>query len=111
MKITIDVSEDCECTASPWWVIVDPMQNMRCSVDHAAAQIVGPFFSREEAESELTVTKYNYSKRARVYCKSGCYTRQYKEAWRKHAQKQISRKVFWFKVLPYKLWAWLREVK
>lgn len=108
MRITIEVSEDRECTDSPWWVIVDPQQNMRRNVDLAAACIEGPFFSRQEAEDELRTTHYNYSKRACVYCMSGYHTRQYKAAWRKFDERLIDRKVFWFKVMPYKLWTWLR---
>ena len=74
MKITIDVSEKNEGTAAPYWLILDPKQNMSHSVDML---ITGPFFSREEAESVLHRTKYNYSHRAIVYCMSGCYTDQY----------------------------------
>ena len=77
MKIEIEVSEDCEGTASPWWMILDPHQNMRCSLHSLAGQITGPFFSREEAELVLKQRRHHYSDRARVFCHSGCYTHQY----------------------------------
>jgi len=83
LKISLEISEANECTSFPWWVIVDPLKNMRLDVDTAAAQIEGPFFSREEAEAELKATHYNYSKRACVYCMSGYHSRQYKEAYKK----------------------------
>ena len=112
MKITLEVSENNECTAEPWWVIVDPHQNMECNVDMAAGDITGPFFSREEAESTLRATHYNYSKRACVYCKSGYYTRQYKAACRKASRpwydRPILRDLMWFKYLPYKFGQWLK---
>lgn len=78
--IMIDVSEKNEGTRAPWWAIVDPRQNMRCSVHEAAGQITGPFFSREEAQGFLTATRYNFSDRAQVYCLSGTYSRQYRDA-------------------------------
>ena len=53
MKITIEVSEKNEGTSAPYWLILDPKQNMPCSVGVLGGQIVGPFFSREEAENEL----------------------------------------------------------
>lgn len=82
MKITLEVSEDCEATESPWWAIVDPSQNMRAGLACAAGQITGPFFSRAEAEAQLKLTRYNYGKHANVWCFSGYHSRQYKEALR-----------------------------
>lgn len=80
MKIEIEVSEDCEGTSYPWWFICDPRQNMRLDLAVAAINIVGPFFSRAEAENELAATSYNYSHRAQVWCGSGYRSRSYKEA-------------------------------
>ncbi len=82
MKITLEVSEENEATSFPWWAIVEPRQNMSVDLSRAAGQITGPFFSREEAEDELKATRYNYSKRAAVWCFSGCYSRRYQEAVR-----------------------------
>jgi hypothetical protein len=77
MKVTIEVSEKNECTAAPYWLILDPKQNMDCDVHWLASQIAGTFFSREEAQVELDNTRYNYSKRAVVFCMSGHYSKQY----------------------------------
>ena len=66
-----------EGTAAPWWMIIDPRQNMRCDIYEAASYITGPFFSREDAESFLKATRYNFSSRAKVYCHSGCYSKKY----------------------------------
>ena len=82
MKIEIEVSDINEATASPWWMILDPKQNMTCDVYHLASQITGPFFSREEGELILKQRRHHYSDRARVFCASGCYTHQYDDACR-----------------------------
>ena len=115
MKITLDVSEDNECTSEPWWAILDPSFYASNNVDYLAGCIEGPFFSREEAQAELDATRYNYSKRACVYCMSGYHTRQYKaacrEARRPWYDRPILRDLFWFKYLPYKFGEWLRGRK
>ena len=93
MKIEIEVSEDNEGTAAPWWLIVDPKQNMDCS--HAAVamgMITGPYFSREAAEEYLRRTRYNFSKRAVVWCSSGCYSEEYLMAI-KRAEKKCGRRM------------------
>lgn len=88
MKIEVDVTGDNEATAYPWWAIVDPAQNMRADLAHAAGQITGPFFSRDEAEGFLKATRYNFSKRAKVWCFSGTYSYQYREAFRAAEKRQ-----------------------
>ena len=80
MKIEIDVSEDNEGSANPWWAIVDPKQNMSMDVHVAADQITGPFFSRDDAQFFLETTRYNFSHRAKVYCFSGYKSNQYRRA-------------------------------
>ncbi len=66
-----------EATRAPWWAILDPAQNMNCDVYHLASQITGPFFCREDAERWLKNTRYNFGKRAVVFCFSGCYSHEY----------------------------------
>jgi hypothetical protein len=78
MKIEIEISEENESTAEPYWLILDPNQNMRIDINILASQITGPFFSREEAEAELSSRRYAYGKKAKVYCMSGYNSRQYK---------------------------------
>ena len=73
---------DNESTESPYWLILDPRQNMGCDVHLLACQITGPFFSREDAEIQLKRTSYNYSERARVYCLSGYHSEKYKKLCR-----------------------------
>jgi len=80
MLITIERSAENEATAYPYWLIIDPRQMMAPSVDAVAGMVVGPFFSRQEAEDELTGCPHRYSKRARVYCHSGHRTRVYRDA-------------------------------
>lgn len=82
MRIELEVSNENEGTDAPYWLILDPRQNIRCSIDALAGMITGPFFSREEAQSHLTARSYNFSHRARVYCHSGYYSTQYKTAIR-----------------------------
>lgn len=80
MNITLTVSEENEATSYPWWIIVDPRQSFRCNPHEIASMITGPFFSRKEAQDFLDATRYNFSKRAVVYCASGHNSRQYREA-------------------------------
>ncbi len=60
-----------EATAYPYWMIIDPIQMMRPTLGGVASMVSGPFFSREEAENKLKAQRYNYTKRAAVYCCSG----------------------------------------
>ena len=83
MKIELDVSMDNEGTNAPWWMIVDPCQMMSPNAAEVAmGMVTGPFFSREEAKSELTNRRYDYGSDAVVWCASGCNTKQYLQAWR-----------------------------
>jgi len=68
---------DNEATRAPYWLILDPKQNM--SLDHhwMGSMITGPFFCRKDAEDFLAATRYNFSKRAVVYCLSGYQSRKY----------------------------------
>ena len=68
---------DNEGTAAPYWVILDPKQNMGCDLYMLASQITGIFFCREDAENYLSAKKHHYSDRARVFCHSGHYSRKY----------------------------------
>jgi hypothetical protein len=94
MEIKIEVSDENEGTAEPWWVIVDPKQMM--SPDPYAVMmnmVTGPFFSREEAQSVLAGRRHHFSSRAVVYCASGCDTIQYRKAYREAeavARKEVS---------------------
>jgi len=71
-------NSDREATAAPYWLILDPSQNMRCNIDEMAGGITGPFFSRKDAEDILILRKHHYSKKARVYCLSGHNSWKYK---------------------------------
>ena len=81
IKNTLSAADN-EATESPYWLILDPSQNMRCDVHELASQITGPFFSREDAESFLAATRYNFSERAKVYCMSGYHSFKYKKFYR-----------------------------
>ena len=83
MKIELEVSEENESTDSPYWLILDPQQNLSCDVYRLAGQITGPFFSRETAQAHLIRRRHAFSKRAVVYCHSGYYSQDYKRALRK----------------------------
>jgi len=82
MKIELEISEDCEATSAPYWLILDPKQNLRTDreASHAiASMITGPFFSRNAAQHVLDTQRYNFGKGAVVYCCSGHNTTQYAE--------------------------------
>ena len=64
-------------TRSPYWLILDPRQNMRCDIHELGGMITGPFFCRKDASDFLERTRYNFSDRAEVYCMSGCYSFKY----------------------------------
>jgi rhodanese-related sulfurtransferase len=70
---------DPESTSYPYWMILDPRQTLRIDPHYLASMITGPFFSREDAESYLKQTSYNFSKNAVVYCASGYYSKKYKK--------------------------------
>ena len=79
-QVICDTLANCtnnEATRSPYWLILDPKQNMNCDVYNLASQISGPFFSREDAENYLKSRCYNYSDRAVVFCHSGYYSKKY----------------------------------
>ena len=73
---------DNEGTESPWWAIVMPRQIMSKNAEQIAQCIVGVFFSRESAENHLNSRRYEYGNDAIVYCFSGYWSRQYKQAVR-----------------------------
>ena len=70
-------SADNEGSRAPWWSIIEPTQLFRIDHHQIAGMITGPFFCREDAEDFLKRTKYNFSKHARVFCHSGCYSKKY----------------------------------
>ena len=70
----IKLSEDCEATAYPFWIIIDPGQNFHVNsygVENIAHMITGIWFSRDAAQSHLDHKRHRFSKNARVYCHSG----------------------------------------
>ena len=86
MIIELEISEQNESTAYPWWMIIDPQQNFKTNnegIHSIAHMITGPFFSRAEAEAELKVRRYAYGKNAKVFCDSGYNTIAYRNAIRK----------------------------
>lgn len=88
MKIELEVSDKNEGTASPWWMIIDPKQMLKPDVAQVAmGMVTGPFFSREEAEEYLKYKRYNFTKRAVVWCASGCYSGQYDSKYREADKK------------------------
>lgn len=82
MKITLEVSEKNEGTESPWWAIINPTFGTTGNPERVAQCITGPFFSREAAQNHLEARSYAFSKKAIVYCFSGYWSNQYKNAIR-----------------------------
>ena len=72
-----------EGTDSPYWLILDPAQNMACDVHQLAAQITGVFFCRKDAEDHLSSRRQGFSDRAIVFCHSGYWSTKYKLLCRK----------------------------
>lgn len=71
-----------ECTRAPYWLILDPVQNMSCDCHALANQITGPFFCRDDAENHLKTRRYAFSKRAVVYCLSGYESEKWDNLWK-----------------------------
>ena len=82
MRIKIDLSEKNEGTDCPYWLILDPMQMTSPSFTLLSSMITGPFFSRESAEAHLDGRRYAFGKRAVVFCMSGYWSHEYKNAIR-----------------------------
>lgn len=87
MKIELEVSEKNESTDSPYWLIIDPKQSMKADFQAIASMITGPFFSREDGERHLRERRYAFTDRAVVYCLSGYWSSQYKEALKSKVSK------------------------
>jgi hypothetical protein len=79
LQVKLDISEKNEGTSYPWWVILTPVwaTRKRLSTADVFNAVYGPFFSREEAESELNSRRHFYGKYACVWCMSGCYSKKY----------------------------------
>jgi hypothetical protein len=78
-KIVIDVSEEYEGTTYPRWCI---LERERCKRGAPIENcIVGPFFSREEAEDSLRTNKHLFDNSAEIWCLSGYLSGQYKMAF------------------------------
>jgi hypothetical protein len=91
MKIEIELSEENEGTSAPWWVIIDPKQNLsksREATHNIASMITGPFFSRQEAEDHLTARSHAFGCNAVVFCMSGYWSREYGEAIKKAKEQK-----------------------
>jgi hypothetical protein len=73
---------DNECTAYPWWAIVDPRPGLvrkEHALGHFASAITGPFFSRAAAEEVLRTRRHRFGANAQVYCFSGHMSPDYRE--------------------------------
>jgi hypothetical protein len=78
----IKISNKNEQTRDPFWIIIDPRQNFNTNEDgiyNIANMITGVFFSRESATEYLRVNPHHYSKNAKVFCHSGCYSKDWIE--------------------------------
>ena len=73
---------DNEGSRAPWWSIIDPKQLFELDHHKVASMVTGPFYCRKDAEEFLQRTKYNFSKHARVFCHSGCYSKKYENLCR-----------------------------
>lgn len=82
MKIQLEISEENESTSYPWWVIIVPTWTTKGIISDVdiCHHIEGPFFSRQEAQTELGSRRHFYGKRAAVYCLSGYCSGQYRRA-------------------------------
>lgn len=80
-QLSLSVSLVNEGTRAPWWMILDPQGSRRGDVGGLAAQIRGPFFSREEAQEHLDAIRHKVGPDALVWCDSGHESAQYARAY------------------------------
>ncbi len=80
MKIEIEISEEVEGTAYPYWLILDPRQMFKPDHHILSSMVTGPFFSREEATLYLNHKRHHFSKRATVYRASAHGSFRYRDA-------------------------------
>ena len=69
-----------ESTSYPFWMIIDPSQNFKTDEDGIYAianMITGIWFSREAAENYMKIKAHHFSKNAKVFCHSGCYSQDW----------------------------------
>jgi len=75
-----------EGTSYPFWIIIDPRQNLETTtiqgLHNIASQITGVFFSRKDAEDFLKQTRYNFGEHAKVYCHSGHNSQEWRELFK-----------------------------
>ena len=79
----IKIIGDNEGTSYPYWIIIDPKQNFKTNdqgVHNISGMIEGVWFSRKAAEDYLKARSYEYSKNARVFCKSGYWSTDWRKA-------------------------------
>lgn len=74
-------SGDNEATAAPWWAILCPHKlgsrpGYR-TVHLMGSAIIGPFFSREDAEQHRQARIHDYGETSSVYCLSGYHSGDY----------------------------------
>jgi hypothetical protein len=68
-----------EITSYPWWFICNT-SGSPVRPDFIPLLIIGPFFSRKEADREIQAHSYRYHRKAFVFCGSGFDTETYKTA-------------------------------
>jgi len=112
LKIELELSELNEGTESPWWAILNPHQNFEVNergIHNIASMITGPFFSREEAQRFLSLTRYNFSRHAVVFCFSGYHSRQYREACREAKKPIVKENRDTLKRIVDVCWSWINN--
>lgn len=82
MKIQLEVSDRCEGTSYPWWIILDPGHMWTGTIDGIASMVTGPFFSRESALAHLCAREHAFTDKARVYCHTGHHSPEYVQAFK-----------------------------
>lgn len=81
MKVVLNVPREEEGCRYPYWLIIDPWQNMGCTVEGVTDKLKGPFFCRGAAERYLSKHGYQFSERVKIVCLSGEDSLQYKNAF------------------------------
>jgi hypothetical protein len=63
---SFNVKSEYPVPETPIYYILDPKQNMKCTIDDLISQITGPFHNRDSAYEYLRKNKEKFSTRAAV---------------------------------------------
>jgi hypothetical protein len=87
--ITIKVERNF-LTKAPYWLILEPDQNMSCDINKMGYGITRPFFTFQEALECFQNNRRSFRRNAGIYKASGHHTTAFRSAWEKALEQHTS---------------------